>query len=180
MAGKQLCPALLLLVFTAQAAGKCTKINSCACKLDNGLVIDLTPLGRSDHTARFKDQQGPDHYYYSYNPCFDFSEGGDCDSVSACQKTSPGLGGTFYDLGDQSTAEFIMDGDDVILQYTGSGKQDPTLRTTKVTLKCASTPGTDILSIQGESPPLTYINKHDKINALYRPLHMREVIVFIM
>ncbi|XP_070565876.1 cation-dependent mannose-6-phosphate receptor-like isoform X2 [Ptychodera flava] len=147
--------AILLLQQVIQVSGDCKKINSCSCSLDDGQHIDLKALANNDGTARFKDLQGPDSFYYSYNPCNDFSESGDCTNVAACQKTTLGVGGQSYDLGNQASAEFITEGSDLYLKYTGSGKADPTVRTSKVKITCTQSGG-DILVVQGEKDPLIY------------------------
>ncbi|XP_077979003.1 cation-dependent mannose-6-phosphate receptor-like [Glandiceps talaboti] len=143
---------ILQLLVRDTVGESCKKISSCSCKFDNGDIIDLTPLAHTDGTARFKDVAGTgDTYYYSYNPCHDFSDSGDCDNVAMCQKTSPGVGAKYYDLGDQNSAEFVMQGNDIILQYLGKGQFDPTPRTSKVKLVCQDS-SVDNFIAHGEDP----------------------------
>ncbi|XP_070565871.1 uncharacterized protein [Ptychodera flava] len=145
--------ALLVVFFATQTDGACKKINSCKCRLDDGMVVDLKELGKNDGTARFQDLLSTsDYYYYSYNPCYDFTDGtGDCQNVAACQKSSPGVAQRDYDLGNQASASFVTEGNDLFLQYSGSGTADPTQRTSKVKLICSNSGTPDALIAYGES-----------------------------
>ncbi|XP_077979001.1 uncharacterized protein LOC144434424 [Glandiceps talaboti] len=148
-----LCSVLLFLL-PIETAGDCKQINSCTCQLDDGTEINLKPIAKNDGTARFLDvkgQESANSYYYSYNPCFDFTESGDCSKVGVCQKNQDASPALYYDLGDQTSATFKQSGNDIILEYKGSGTADPTLRTSQVRLLCANAGSTDTLIAYGET-----------------------------
>ncbi|CAG5132397.1 unnamed protein product, partial [Candidula unifasciata] len=74
----------LILSVTLQAiALSCIQIDECSCKFDDveGAVISLRPLLNSTMVPPlFKDHQATDGSFYSYNPCYTFSEGNCTDS----------------------------------------------------------------------------------------------------
>ncbi|KAK3791354.1 hypothetical protein RRG08_012536 [Elysia crispata] len=132
----------------AIAQGSCKKINSCSCKLDDGTVIDLSPVADSGK-AKFLDQWDTNYVsQYSYNPCKEFSEGS-CSGVSVCQYT----GSDYYECGTQSSATFSNDPKNpnvVNIQYQSLGG-DGVTRTSQVTLNCVQS-GPDSLDVLGENP----------------------------
>ncbi|XP_077979000.1 uncharacterized protein LOC144434423 [Glandiceps talaboti] len=154
-----LCSFLLLLA--RQTVGDCVKINSCSCKFDDGKVIDLTPLAGEGGKPKFYEQLGPgSEYFYSYNPCEDFSEDGDCKDVAVCQLTVDKK--NYYDLGDQKSASFSTAGEIVTITYVGQGQILPMVeRTSKVRLICGSPGSADSLTIYGESGPGTTLYNFD-------------------
>ncbi|XP_077979002.1 cation-dependent mannose-6-phosphate receptor-like [Glandiceps talaboti] len=136
-------------------ARTCTKTGVCSCKLDDGNVIDLKAVGLQNNEPRFKDEKSTgDDYFYSYNPCYPFSETSPCTDVAACQKTTDGLGADYYNLGKQESSEFIMQGNDIILQYTGDEE-----RTSQVKLVCSDSK--DELVAHGETGSGTKIYTFD-------------------
>ncbi|XP_077979005.1 cation-dependent mannose-6-phosphate receptor-like [Glandiceps talaboti] len=138
----------IILLLPRETTAVCSQIDSCSCKTDNGDIIDLKALANNDGTARFSNVLGQDSYTYSYNPCYNFNEQeDDCKNVAACQKSYEVL---YYDLGDQNSAEFMMDGNDIIIQYIGYGSLYYQQRTSKVKLVCTSS-GSDELVAYGET-----------------------------
>ncbi|XP_070565872.1 cation-dependent mannose-6-phosphate receptor-like [Ptychodera flava] len=136
-----------LLLLAREATADCKKINSCSCKMDDGKVIDLSPLA-GQGKPRFRDQP-KDNYYYSYNPCTDFSDiAQDCINVAVCQKS---LDGQFlFDLGKQASAAFSSSGGNVVIKYTGEGTEHTGTRISKVILKCTPPGSPDTLVVDGE------------------------------
>ncbi|XP_045169725.2 uncharacterized protein LOC123532367 [Mercenaria mercenaria] len=59
-------------------------LQGCSCKFSDGSgIIDLTSLGTSDNTPRFKDVQGQDTNVYSFSACNSFTEG-TCEDAAMC------------------------------------------------------------------------------------------------
>ncbi|XP_071101841.1 uncharacterized protein [Haliotis cracherodii] len=138
-----------------QVLDTCVQETSCTCKNSKG-TIDLTPLANTAGSARFLDlsDASGSNFKYSWNPCQDFTEGsGSCDKVAGCQSDSSTA--TYYNLGDQASAQFVNDATSLSLHY--SATTDIT-RTMIVTLTCDETQE-DTLSITGEDPnnPGTYL-----------------------
>ncbi|KAK6165699.1 hypothetical protein SNE40_022577 [Patella caerulea] len=132
----------------------CTKLTSCSCLTDTGLVVDLSPLTDSSGKAKFSDVKAKSGDDFSWNPCKDFTEKAGtatCTNVAACQiqlSTPPLL----FGLGNQNSASFNINGKKN-LQVSYSSKSDPKFtRTAIVELVCdESQEGT--LTAEGESPP---------------------------
>lgn len=106
----------------------------CKCKFDDGGELDLTSLGNSDNTPRFKDvlSKGEGNYY-SYNPCNPFQEK-ECKDAAACI-LNPDKSQSIT-IGDAEKAAFNYDDDtgNVIIGYTSGAIKD--LRLTEVLLVC--------------------------------------------
>ncbi|XP_071108535.1 cation-dependent mannose-6-phosphate receptor-like [Haliotis cracherodii] len=140
---------LILCVYfiTHCSSEDCKLINPCSCKNSKG-TIDLKALGKNDGKAAYPDNpDGTGQWYYSYNPCNDFSEGsGGCDKVAACQTDQVG---SYFSLGDQKSAKFQDDPTNG-LQLVYSATTD-TSRTSYVTLKCDES--TESFTVEGENPP---------------------------
>ncbi|XP_046551274.1 uncharacterized protein LOC124260997 [Haliotis rubra] len=138
---------LCVYMITPSSSEDCKKINSCSCKNSKG-TIDLSPLGKNDGTAKYADKaDGTGQWYYSYNPCNEFSEGsGGCDKVAACQTDTIS---SYFNLGDQASAKFKDDPTNGLqIEYSAS---TDTKRTSYVTLKCDET--TESFTVDGENPP---------------------------
>ncbi|KAK3591139.1 hypothetical protein CHS0354_040204 [Potamilus streckersoni] len=73
---------------TVRSQEDCTDKDPCKCTLKNGSVVDLSSLGKTDSTPRFKDVLSVDGNYYSYNPCYGFNEGSECTDSAVC-RTDP-------------------------------------------------------------------------------------------
>ncbi|XP_067649793.1 uncharacterized protein [Haliotis asinina] len=152
-------------MITPGSSEECTKINSCSCKNSKG-TIDLKALGKNDGTAKYPDQaDGTGTWYYSYNPCNDFSEGSGCTNVAACQTDQLT---NYFSLGDQTSAKFKDDPTNG-LQIEYSATTD-TKRTSYVTLKCDENTESSF-TVDGENPPgsalyyFTLTSKHCCPNA---------------
>ncbi|PVD31126.1 hypothetical protein C0Q70_10404 [Pomacea canaliculata] len=98
-----------------QRAGAVQNLRAGTCRwtAQDGAVIDLTSVAKTDNTPRFKDVQGEDVWYYSYNPCFAFSEE-ICTGASVCQSGY----GAYYQAGDTSSEALITDQGRPTLYYT--------------------------------------------------------------
>ncbi|VDI71015.1 uncharacterized protein [Mytilus edulis] len=108
----------------------CVKVNSCKCKLDDGTVIDLSPLGLTSGNPKYKDV--PDAGagdVFSYNPCYSFTENA-CNDVSVCQIRN----GAGFSAGTQDSARFQYDEQNgLALVYSATSD---VLRTTYTYLQC--------------------------------------------
>ncbi|XP_048755152.2 cation-dependent mannose-6-phosphate receptor-like [Ostrea edulis] len=136
---------LFTLFFCITAQNTCKKVNSCKCKLDDGKVIDLKPLTKSNGPAYLDvlDSGGAD--LYSWNPCEPFSEGL-CTNAAVCQTHA----GQEYNCGSQDSAAFEYDSTNQA--YTITYQADTytnTLRTTVLYLYCDQ--GPDVFQPIGEA-----------------------------
>ncbi|XP_045169645.2 uncharacterized protein LOC123532304 [Mercenaria mercenaria] len=134
------------LLFLNGHSKDCLKINSCSCSFDDGSgSVDLTSLGNTDGTPRFRDVFYSDEgYYYSYNPCGGFTEG-DCNAAAACISNQDKS--EQQQIGDASSAAFKYDGSEVVAAYTsGAG----VLRLTEVKLICDPKACVPVFEPQGE------------------------------
>lgn len=127
---------MLLIVLSAKlvVSKDCLLKDQCSCQFDDGSgTVDITSLGNTDQTPKFKDVLvDQDQTYYSYNPCGGFTEG-DCSDAAACaisqDKTQS------EQIGDASLAKtsFKFDSGNVQVSYTsGSG----VISLTEVILQC--------------------------------------------
>ncbi|XP_045169679.2 uncharacterized protein LOC123532334 [Mercenaria mercenaria] len=83
----------------------CVGINECKCKFqDDDTVIDITSLGNTDGSPRFKDVLSKDGYEYSYNPCGPFTEFS-CGNAAVCRR-------------DRATGKTEMTGSAEMPQFT--------------------------------------------------------------
>ncbi|XP_070565875.1 uncharacterized protein [Ptychodera flava] len=144
---------VLLSSIPGEVAWECRRTSVCSCQWDDGSIIDLEPIGLQNATPRFQDLPGPDNYYYSYNPCYNFIESADCKYVSACQRSHLGIGAKFFNLGVHSSAKFLLEDNDLILQYEGNGT-DLQIRTTRIKLVCSKSDTR--LIVDGEEPMKVY------------------------
>ncbi|XP_013089957.2 cation-dependent mannose-6-phosphate receptor-like [Biomphalaria glabrata] len=114
---------LVLCVLVGGAYGvdprQCNKIDSCSCKFaDNGAVVNLRPLAKSNGASLFKDIYAKDGYYYSYNPCVPFDEE-ECHSASMCKRLSTNSSVSL--VADQNNVNFGPNENGVQLTYLPSG-----------------------------------------------------------
>ncbi|ESO83414.1 hypothetical protein LOTGIDRAFT_169278 [Lottia gigantea] len=149
----------------------CTQINSCSCITNSNETIDLSPLALSGGDARFKDQQDSSgSYYYSWNPCYPFTEDPTaCAGVMGCQTDMT----NYFNLGTPDSAKFITDtSKGLILQYSAT---TDAARTLDVILVCDEDTEAS-LSVAGENPPgsatyeMTLTSKHCCLRAPTTPL----------
>lgn len=94
-------------------------LQGCTCKFTDGSgIIDLTNLGTTDNTPRFKDTRGRDGNLYSFSACNGFSEG-KCTNAAMCMteegyQTQIGdAGRTLFKYSEESstvTAAYIVRG----------------------------------------------------------------------
>lgn len=143
---------LLKLGCLVTAQGTCKKVNSCKCKLDDGKVIDLDPLAKSNGPAFLdvSDSAGVD--LYSWNPCKPFTEG-TCSNAAVCQSHS----GAQYNCGTQDSAQFGYDTSNNVYTVTYSAdtvSKSNELRTTTLYLYCDQ--GPDMFQPIGEAVQGTY------------------------
>ncbi|KAK6166098.1 hypothetical protein SNE40_022867 [Patella caerulea] len=119
----------LYVTVDAEQVDECVKLTSCSCRNSEG-IIDLSPLASTDYTAKFKDVQEEDgSYYFSYNPCYSFSENG-CTAVSGCQTDMT----NYFSLGTQYSAAFKVDATNGL--YIEYDDTTDVKRTLQVYLKC--------------------------------------------
>ncbi|XP_048755149.2 acireductone dioxygenase-like isoform X2 [Ostrea edulis] len=145
---------LLNTLFYISAQSTCKKVNSCKCKFDNGDVIDLSPVAKSDGAAfnDVLDSSGLDTF--SWNPCTSFSEGA-CTNAAVCQTHAD----LQYNCGTQESAVFGYDDTEQV--YTLTYQADTVtksndLRITTLFLFCQQ--GPDVFEPTGETGQATYIN----------------------
>lgn len=145
---------LLAKCFT-QTIDACTKIGSCSCQNSKG-IIDLSPIALNNGDPKFKDvldDIGVDKY--SWNPCFDFSESGECEKVAVCQIQTFEAGTVLHnDFGLQNSATFVTDQDNnVQIEYTADVGL---VRTTVIKLTCVQDAEAEF-SVSGETTPFSGI-----------------------
>ncbi|XP_048755153.1 cation-dependent mannose-6-phosphate receptor-like [Ostrea edulis] len=142
---------LFTLFFCITAQNTCKKVNSCKCKLDDGKVIDLKPLAKSNGPAYLDvlDSGGVD--LYSWNPCEPFSEGS-CTNAAVCQTHA----GQQYNCGSQDSAVFSYDSSSqmYIITYQADTYTND-LRTTMLLLDCDQ--GPDVFQPVVETSPGNYV-----------------------
>ncbi|XP_048755148.1 uncharacterized protein LOC125666064 isoform X1 [Ostrea edulis] len=143
---------LLNTLFYISAQSTCKKVNSCKCKFDNGDVIDLSPVAKSDGAAfnDVLDSSGLDTF--SWNPCTSFSEGA-CTNAAVCQTHAD----LQYNCGTQESAVFGYDDTEQV--YTLTYQADTVtksndLRITTLFLFCQQ--GPDVFEPTGETGQATY------------------------
>ncbi|XP_078320805.1 uncharacterized protein LOC111115345 isoform X2 [Crassostrea virginica] len=134
-------------------ANTCKKVNSCKCELDDGKVINLDPVAKSNGAAYMDvvDSGGVDQF--SWNPCKSFSEGS-CTNAAVCQTHS----GLQYNCGTQDSAAFGYDDTNNVYTITYSAdtvSKENELRTTTLYLYCDQ--GPDMFQPIGEAVQGTYI-----------------------
>ncbi|KAL3831678.1 hypothetical protein ACJMK2_023401 [Sinanodonta woodiana] len=71
-------------IYTVRCQNPCVDRNSCKCTFKDGSFVDLSSLGNTDSTPRFKDVVSPDGNFYSFNPCYGFNEGSGCTNAAIC------------------------------------------------------------------------------------------------
>ncbi|KAK7110612.1 hypothetical protein V1264_014453 [Littorina saxatilis] len=74
-----------------------------------GGIINLMGLANTDGTPKFlrvRGAVGSSPWFYSYNPCFAFSEG-TCQGVAVCQTDE--TGSMYFNCGDMSSAQLGTD-----------------------------------------------------------------------
>ncbi|XP_052092392.1 uncharacterized protein LOC127728833 [Mytilus californianus] len=125
------CILFVISSFTERCYGfTCVKENSCKCRLDDGTVIDLSPLALTSGNPKYKDV--PDAGagdVFSYNPCYSFTENA-CNDVSVCQIRN----GAGFSAGTQDSARFQYDEQNgLALVYSATSD---VLRTTYTYLQC--------------------------------------------
>ncbi|XP_041367371.1 uncharacterized protein LOC121381985 [Gigantopelta aegis] len=136
-----------LLVVGVVVGKQCVGVGPCACTFDDGSgTVDLSSTGNKDGTARYHDYPGADSYFYSYNPCAPFTDGG-CVDVAVCQTDNAKT--AYYNLGTQDTAQWSYDGTNIQIYYYAL---TDAMRETFVTVKCDPKYDEPFVSIQGEQP----------------------------
>ena len=120
----------------------CSQLDQCSCRFDDGRgIVDLTGLGK--HGTPFIFDVQVEHYYYSFNPCFSFTEG-TCQNVAGCQieKNSS----IYIDIAAAFPMSLSYDGNNVVGYYTsGDGS-----RNTIVTYVCNLAVDQPIVIVHGE------------------------------
>ncbi|XP_053374100.1 uncharacterized protein LOC123531016 [Mercenaria mercenaria] len=146
--GSLLCALLFVIQVEARTdtpIRQCKKINSCACRNDDGSVVDLHNLARNDGTAAYVNvSDGPGTDFFFWNPCSSFSLSDPaCHDVAVCMvRRNNGLE-TFNDIGRQESANFNVDNKgSLTLVYTH----------TKINLKCST--NSEYLTTEGEQSGL--------------------------
>eukprot|EP00117_Sycon_ciliatum_P041278 scpid20838/ scgid30223/ len=131
---------LALLFASDEVRSACTKLDACSCRDSaSGKVISLGALASGDGTPAVNITAPMGKYRYSYNPCLPFTvrNGTQCVNVAMCQRDTqqeivPGL----YNLGNQSSAEFVSNGTELYLHYEGSTTDSGAVRMTRIQLIC--------------------------------------------
>ncbi|XP_052803460.1 uncharacterized protein LOC128233693 isoform X1 [Mya arenaria] len=148
---------LFLVVETVSAQqGNCHTIDSCSCVYDDGVIVNLTSLARTDGLPNFsnKTDNAGSGDTYSWNPCVPFSYIGpknntECEGVAVCM-IRPGFPNPLmYDLGKQDSANFNVD-ENGTLTLTYTSDQGDFKRTTTIILQCFDSTVFDFFVIDGE------------------------------
>ncbi|KAK3609322.1 hypothetical protein CHS0354_026242 [Potamilus streckersoni] len=105
-----------IVLCTRGQGTSCKTKGRCKCVFDDGKAINIMSLGNTDSKPRFQDVRGQDEEYYSYNPCYPFTEG-DCTDAASClidQNLQKQI-----KIGNADTANFFYDAATqlVIVQY---------------------------------------------------------------
>ncbi|XP_033762485.1 uncharacterized protein LOC117344001 [Pecten maximus] len=130
---------LLLLESDIVSAFDCVKTGPCQCQLNDGTVIDLSPLSSSDvNNPKFMDLPGPTTTdLYSWNPCADFSEGPDnCQNVAVCNIHQNLPDASYFSLGTTDSVTYTTDDIGAVTisyQYSQSGAAQ---RNSHILLSC--------------------------------------------
>lgn len=132
----------LIPIVTIQAEKECKKITSCSCECENG-IIDLSPLDSKDAAKpRFygiPNEKTPPDWYFAYNPCGPMIIGTtSCiEDITVCQYQPPAMHWT-YKCGTQSSVKFVYEDNvlTMVSQATERTVPQPTIRTSKIQLKC--------------------------------------------
>ncbi|KAK3103857.1 hypothetical protein FSP39_022450 [Pinctada imbricata] len=112
---------------------KCIQVNDCSCNMTDGTgVIDLSHISKQDGTATFTDILAPDGYYYSYNPCYGFTEGS-CQNATGCLVDD--TDSVQYTLGVPNSSRFYHDDVTVHVVYNHTDA-DNMVRYLDVSLVC--------------------------------------------
>lgn len=104
------------------------KNDGCVCNRSGQGILNLTFVAMSNGRARFENVKGKDGLFYSYNPCFSFSEQDQtqkwvpkCESVAICVRN-----GTHYNAtAVQKNAKFDFDESrqKLFIRYENPGKK---------------------------------------------------------
>lgn len=114
--------------------GVCTGTTPCYCKFDNGQFLHLVSLAKSDGSPRFVNVTDTHEMTYSWNPCFNFTEGA-CKEVALCG-IQPSIPHDLYlPLGNQNTATFQTNRTDNSVTIVYKTQTKP-FRTSYVSLVC--------------------------------------------
>lgn len=112
----------------------CHQNDYCKCTFDDGTVLDITSLGNTDQSPRFKDVLAKSEgNFYSYNPCSPFNEM-QCTEAAVCIVNSDKS--ESITIGDASKAAFKYDESSrhVIAGYTSGDIRN--LRLSEIVLVC--------------------------------------------
>ncbi|XP_078376511.1 uncharacterized protein LOC144659862 [Oculina patagonica] len=139
---------ILKIVFSISEE-TCEKIDTCSCKLRNGLVVSLKAVDGGSKPSFTDIPMAGSRYTFDWNPCTPFSVFG-CGNVTVCQVV-PGGG---YPVGSQNTS-FSVDSDgNVVISYGSIIGPDDYARGSRITLKCdPNQPGKGIMPNFTESRP---------------------------
>ncbi|KAL4221142.1 hypothetical protein ACF0H5_019401 [Mactra antiquata] len=135
--------------FTDFSGKECEPVDEkgCKCKFtdESAEIVDLTSLGNTDNTPRFKDVQGSDGNIYSYNPCTGFDEG-TCTNAAMCTKQ----GDQYEQIGDAGRTQFQYNQEDdtVLAAYV---TKSSIITASVVKLKCDKTACDAVLTPEGQS-----------------------------
>lgn len=134
--------------------GQCTKKDACSCVYDDGTVVNLDPIDRKDGKPNFSNTTNEAKTeYYSWNPCTPFSYNApndtECQNVAVCMIRQGIPNVLFYDLGNQDSAQFMVNSNGtLILTYTSD--QGDYKRIAEITLQCMATSKFDFFVAEGE------------------------------
>ncbi|XP_052245427.1 uncharacterized protein LOC127854433 [Dreissena polymorpha] len=137
-----------LIVLTVNCQRRCDQIDLCSCKMDDGSILDLTSLGNTDNTPRFKDVQcAAEMNFYSFNPCQPFTEKS-CTDAAVCILNSDLT--ESISIGDAAKAAFQYNQEQqaVIVAYTSGTIVD--LKLSEIVLKCDESACTPSIVANGQ------------------------------
>ncbi|KAL4222529.1 mannose transmembrane transporter [Mactra antiquata] len=125
----------LSILWELSFSARCVQKGLCTCDFDDGSgTLDITSLGKTDNTPRFKDiKDDKEGNFYSYNPCQPFDEN-DCTGAAVCILNSDHSESIV--IGEPQSAAFQQDTEtgDMIAGYTAGTIGN--LRLSEIILKC--------------------------------------------
>ena len=128
----------------------CTQLDQCSCRFDDGRgTVDLS--GIAMHGTPLISDVKAGLYYYSFNPCFPFTEG-TCQGVAGCQLENSSKSDIYTDIAAVSSVDLSFDGSNIVGNYTSADGS----RNTIVTYVCDATVEKPIAIVNGEPCERTY------------------------
>ncbi|KAL4222407.1 hypothetical protein ACF0H5_018446 [Mactra antiquata] len=130
--------------------GQCNKNDSCSCVYDDGTIVNLRPLSGRNGVPGFSNVSDSRHDLYTWNPCEPFTfNGTDCTNVAVCMLREGIPKQLIYDIGDQDSAQFMVDANGT-LKLTYTADKGDYKRVAEITLQCMKKSKFDFFVAVGE------------------------------